>query len=220
MSIHTKGYESRGKTIEPKTTFVGLTLCEREENYYDDSDGYSHVYDTDTHSIDRYGTWTTRACSMTQPGIVDAYEDDNPWKDEMRQAHIDRLVKFWFMAQETEYRHQYHAASIVEKGDYVIVVRGRKVVKGTEGVIFWMKDDEYSYNYHSKECDKQRIGIKDDMGEVHWTTDNNVVVMDPDLPDIADYIGETEYRAELAELTLRQLHGMLCSKSSRLAHFG
>ena len=225
MSIHTSEYttyrDGEQVTVPAKVTFVGLTLCEREENYYDDSDGYSHVYDPNLDKVVRVGTWTTRAQSMTAPGKVDAYDEDSPYYEDMRQAHIRQLMDIWYLDQKHQYTSDKTNASNVTKGEYVVVVKGRKVAKGTEGVVFWTKPDEYSYNYYTKDYDKQRIGIRDAEGEAHWTTDNNVVVLDPDLPDPADYIGEevrAEMLAKLEGLTLKQLHGTLCQYSSRLAY--
>ena len=210
MSIRTIAYGDNPEKVE----YIGTTLCEREENYYDDSDGYSHVYDEGV--IRRIGTWTTRAYSLVQPGHVDAYDEDAPLYAEMKQAHIDALVRLWLLNQSAEYDHALYVARQPKRGDRVSVVRGRKVAKGTEGILFWSKPDEYSYNYATKQCDRNRIGIKDDEGNAHWTTDNNVEVIDPDVPDPADYIGEVEYREQLADLTLQRLHGMFCGATTRL----
>ena len=56
-----------------------------------------------------------------------------------------------------------------EQGDMVIVVRGKKVEHGTQGVLFWMKEQEYSGRRVT------RIGIKDETGTPHWTYLKNVV---------------------------------------------
>jgi len=54
------------------------------------------------------------------------------------------------------------------KGDMVRVVRGRKVPHGTEGVLFWMKEQAYDGKT------VVRIGVKDSEGEAHWTYLKNV----------------------------------------------
>lgn len=210
MSIYREAYRD-----EPEAyTYVGLTLCDREHNWYDDSDGYSHVYDTDTHEIIKMGTWTTRAYSLYHPGKVDAYDEDSPWYDEMRQAHIDVLTKLWLLEQKHKYENDCREARKVNKGEYVVVVKGRKVPIGTEGVVFWMKESNYGY-YDSGNF---RIGIDTGDGNVEWTYSDNVVVLDPDMPDPADYIGEVEWRDKLAGYDLKKLHSTYCAYTSSLRY--
>ena len=64
-----------------------------------------------------------------------------------------------------------HAARIergdMEKGQTVTVVKGRKVPKGTTGVVFWVGEDSYG---------KGRIGFKGTDGETYWTATSNVEV--------------------------------------------
>lgn len=57
----------------------------------------------------------------------------------------------------------------------VKVIKGRKVPKGTEGVVFWMGSycnslfgDPWGINT------TYRCGIKDDDGKVHWTSLDNI----------------------------------------------
>lgn len=50
------------------------------------------------------------------------------------------------------------------KGDWVVVYKGRKVPKGTEGTVIWTGDKGWGL----------RVGIKDDAGTVHWTAATNV----------------------------------------------
>ena len=58
-----------------------------------------------------------------------------------------------------------------KKGDRAVVVKGRKVPKGTVGVIIWEGSNQYG----------PRIGLKDDDGKVHWTATSNVEVAFPGL---------------------------------------
>lgn len=53
----------------------------------------------------------------------------------------------------------------IVKGQTVTVVRGRKVPKGTTGVVFWTGFDAY---------DKPKIGFRDAAGTTHWTATSNV----------------------------------------------
>lgn len=55
----------------------------------------------------------------------------------------------------------------ITKGQTVTVVKGRKVAKGTTGVVFWIGEDSYG---------KGRIGFKGDDGETYWTAISNVEV--------------------------------------------
>ena len=57
------------------------------------------------------------------------------------------------------------ACLTVRKGQRCRVVAGRKVAKGTEGVIFYTREQEWGI----------RIGFEDDNGKAHWTYLKNVV---------------------------------------------
>ena len=60
----------------------------------------------------------------------------------------------------------------------VKVVKGRKVPKGTEGTCFWMGSyDNSKYGDPWGIYTNVRIGIKDDAGEVYWTSVENVEVI-------------------------------------------
>jgi hypothetical protein len=53
----------------------------------------------------------------------------------------------------------------IVKDQTVVVVKGRKVPKGTTGVVMWTGVDAY---------DKPRIGFRDAAGQTHWTAASNV----------------------------------------------
>lgn len=57
-------------------------------------------------------------------------------------------------------------AKRIAKGRTVVVVRGRKVAKGTTGTVIWYADGVYG----------PRVGLKDDAGTVHFTAAKNVEV--------------------------------------------
>jgi len=65
-------------------------------------------------------------------------------------------------ALETRLAARYTDVEIT-KGMTVEVYKGRKVPKGTEGVVFWLGAGNYGY----------RVGLKDDAGETHWTALDN-----------------------------------------------
>lgn len=55
-----------------------------------------------------------------------------------------------------------------DKGSYVKVLKGRKVKIGTEGVVVGFHDNAWG----------RKCGIKDNTGTVHWTSTDNVCVID------------------------------------------
>ena len=62
------------------------------------------------------------------------------------------------------------AAKSVAKGKTVVVVKGRKVPKGTTGEVFWIGEGDFGF----------RAGLKDAAGTVHWTANSNLEVVNPD----------------------------------------
>lgn len=57
------------------------------------------------------------------------------------------------------------ASGEIVKDQTVVVVKGRKVPKGTTGRVFWIGVDAY---------DKPKIGFLDAAGQKHWTAASNV----------------------------------------------
>lgn len=105
------------------------------------------------------------------------------------KREADRMKAEWERATD---RLVAYAAKI-ERGKEVIVARGRKVPKGTTGIVFWLGEGKYGL----------RAGIKDAAGTVHWTAASNLDVVDP-----ADYIetvpekpSDAEFLARAAALT-------------------
>jgi hypothetical protein len=93
------------------------------------------------------------------PEMIQAYEDH---VDHLR---VEREAEYAArMTQEAEERAQAEALEPV-KGARVRVVKGRKVPKGTEGVVFWLGMDTYG----------MRLGLKDAEGQTHWTAASNVI---------------------------------------------
>lgn len=81
------------------------------------------------------------------------------WADRARAARIQ---------EEAEERYMQRT----KKGMPVRVVKGRKVPVGTEGWVCWSGEDQYS------RTGGYRIGIKDSNDEVHWTSADNVEVIE------------------------------------------
>lgn len=63
-------------------------------------------------------------------------------------------------------------------GKRVIVVKGRKVTKGTTGIVFWLKRyDNSKYGDPWGIYSNTRIGFKDDDGNVFFTSSGNVEIV-------------------------------------------
>ena len=86
----------------------------------------------------------------------------------------------------------------VQKGKRVRVVKGRKVPRGVEGMVFWIGDGNYG----------PRIGITDDQGTAHWLSMSNVVVL---LDGVAP-------QSDPAEGWVSYLKKARAEESAKLAH--
>jgi hypothetical protein len=75
-----------------------------------------------------------------------------------------------------EKRAAFEASILAEgrlvKGQEVVAVKGRKVAKGTTGIIFWVEiDNGFAYGDGSV----TRVGFKDADGNAHFTAATNVI---------------------------------------------
>lgn len=194
-----------------KTEYDGAVLCDREHNYYDDSDGYSHVWDAEKQTIAYKGTWTTRAGTNHAGTKVDAF--DGPYA-----MDILTFLRKWYLGvmqakRSSDYdKDKEDALFPAVKGKRVRVVKGRKVPKGTEGVVIWAQ--EQSYSYYDKGW---RIGIKDDNGDVHWTAASNAEVIDPDIPHPDDYETDAEIIERANTYDIYSLASQHCSYGAAMA---
>jgi hypothetical protein len=162
-----------------QTTHRGLVLGTYERNGYDDSDFIAVVWNPNAGKPEDIEYASTRGWSYpchaeidAPPGIMAAYQD---YLNEERDRQT-RLL-------------QAREASIPKVGKHVKVVRGRKVPLGTEGIIFWMKDQYFSprfrNGYRRNGPDSIKIGIaldetRDARGRyanVVWTYAANVEVL-------------------------------------------
>lgn len=64
-----------------------------------------------------------------------------------------------------------------QKYDKVRVVTGRKVPVGTEGEVFWISEP-LRYGQSRFATTTFKVGIKDEQGNVHWTYDKNVKLLE------------------------------------------
>jgi hypothetical protein len=112
--------------------YTGLVLSTRERNYYDDSDFYIVVWDHEQGKPKEVNTWTTR------------YPSDHIVKEERDATDdIEKLYGEYLAAERAkeEAAEARREAMRLSKGKDVVVVKGRKVAKGTEGRIFWLGDN-------------------------------------------------------------------------------
>ena len=162
-----------------ETTYEGAVLDTGEINGYDDSDFYAVVYDAATDSIKRVEYASTRGWTYPNGAAVDATPEVVAKAEQVAaRAHLARL--------ETE---EDAKVCSISKGDEVEVVKGRKVAKGTVGVIFWIGPSRYGNG--------MRVGLKDAAGETHWTAASNLKLTE------AEVARHTEKRAPRATLEAR-----------------
>lgn len=147
----------KGDALYMETTHIGLVLRLGEHNWHDDSDFYAVVWNAEKGEPEKIEYATTRGWSYpnsaredASPEVVAAW---TAWSEKMNAARVAAEAV-------TE-------AKALRRGKRVVVVKGRKVEKGTEGEVFWIGTDNWN---------KVRIGIRDNAGKVHWTAGSNVVV--------------------------------------------
>jgi len=186
--------------------FQHAVLCDREENGYDDSDGYSCVYDADTNTVRRQGTWTTRCQSSLNAGVVDAY--DGPLAEVIRQALVTQVSNILFREQLRDFSDAVREAGTPVVGTLVHVVKGRKVPLGTVGTVerVWVGD----FGATRGRVTTTRLLLS--TGD--WIDAKNVVVDGDDMPDPEDYIDAAGAQEQAASMTLPQLHSVFCAYNS------
>ena len=162
-----------------ETTHIGLVLSLGEHNFYDDSDFYATVWNPEAKKPEEIDYGTTRAWTYPNHAKVDATPEVVAAYEEYRQNEAKKLM----VAREERLAKQ------IVKGKKVRVIRGRKVAIGTEGVVFWMKAQNFTprfrNGYNPSEPDTIKIGIalddqKDERGRnvnVAWTYAKNVEVI-------------------------------------------
>lgn len=148
-----------------EVSYEGAVLSTGEHNYHDDSDFFARVWDGEKVIEVQYAT--TRGWTYANSAEVDATPEVQAAAAEyLRKQAVERLL-----AQSAA------EARTVEKGKTVVVVKGRKVPIGTEGVVFWKGIDKFKSNHY---VTAYRIGFKDADGETHWTAESNVEVIAPE----------------------------------------
>jgi len=130
----------------------GLVLELTIKDWWDDWDHIAIVWNEENQAPERIMYATTRGWTGGNYAAVDA-------SDELQEKY--RKYQAEKRAEERKKNPQ--------KGDQVVVTKGRKVPIGVEGEMFWMKEQ----NYSGKKV--VRIGVKDSEGSVHWTYLKNVM---------------------------------------------
>lgn len=130
-----------------------------------------------TLSVAEFGT-SAHATVDATPEVVAAYE---VWKAEQDRLSQEAAERAYQAQREEEARE---ACLSFDKGDRVKVFKGRKVAKGTTGVVIWKGHGDWGL----------RVGIKDDAGTVHWTARDNVckVTDKPEGMSWVDYLNKQE----------------------------
>lgn len=150
----------------------GCVITTRERNYRDDSDFYAVVWDEEKQEVRSFEYATTRFYTYDN----DAHTDATP--------EILAKAQKWSYAQTRKRVFDAYLGSLkkVEKGDKVRVLRGRKAPIGTEGIVFWV-GEENTYGGYSRwsQTKSTKIGIatsdkrneKGQYTDVVWTYSQN-----------------------------------------------
>ena len=102
---------------------------------------------------------------------VDAVQQYDEGVGRWKQPHYCSPTMIPLYAAALAEREKVRAAAVangeIAKGQTVEVFKGRKVPKGTTGVIFWVSPDEDGYGV-------TKVGLKTEAGEPHFTNIANV----------------------------------------------
>jgi hypothetical protein len=141
-------------------THVGLCLFEREYNGYHDSDFYMVVWNAEAGKPESIEFATTRF------GCGSAFQSRRDATPEVEAAYA--AYKARIDAANVWARLVDDAKRLAVRKD-VVVVKGRKVAKGSTGRVFWMGDSAYG----------TRVGLELTTGEKVFTAATNVEVVIP-----------------------------------------
>jgi hypothetical protein len=125
-----------------------------------------------THECDKCGALVTKAISKagkTYTANVSLWTGDMGGMKEILSGHTcceDDIVRYAKLTKSNLDN------GLLVKGQEVIAVKGRKVAKGTTGVIFWVElDNGFAYGDNKV----TRVGFKDAEGNAHFTAATNVI---------------------------------------------
>ena len=131
---------------EAKVEYEGCVLDTWEHNGYHDSDWYALVWDRDAQELKQIEYDTTRAAG-------------GGWAKIDATAEVLKEVYRYYKKAVTEHFDKVENPALAKKigkGDVVVIVKGRKVPKGTQAKVFWVGT---CYNPYSR-SNEERIGIE------------------------------------------------------------
>ena len=133
---------------EPDVQYEGCVIGTYEHNGYHDSDFYAVVWDEEKQAVTEVEYDTTR-CGGGGRAEIDATDEV------LRKVYqyYKRMGRSRFDGYSNE-----EQAKQFGKGDMVVVIRGRKIPKGTVGKVFWIGDCYNQYSYRTE----KRVGIEVD----------------------------------------------------------
>lgn len=179
-------------TIETKSdydrNFAGCVLGVSERNGYHDSDFFATVWDEEQGCVRTIEDGTTRFYAPSKYSRADATNEvrtkaRNWWASTVGP----RTARATLMGQRVR----------IDVGAEVEVVKGKKVAKGTKGIVCWMGEDAfyrrpyYSNGLNMYDPRKYRVGIKLSDGSKVFTSLANVMklnVIEPTDAEISDWI--------------------------------
>lgn len=133
---------------KPDVRYEGCVIGTYEHNGYEDSDFYAICWDDKKQAVVDVEYDTTR-CGGGGYAEIDA-------TDEVLQKvyrYYRKLGRSLF-----DNRTNIEQAKAFGKGDTVVVIRGRKIPKGTVGKVFWIGDCYNQFSYRTE----KRVGIEVD----------------------------------------------------------
>jgi hypothetical protein len=177
---NTDTYTIDGRELVREISYVGCVLELREENGYNDSDFYARVWDHAEGKSKEIMYATTRGWTYANHAVKDATDEVKA----LYKAEQERL------AAERKARHDAELAKMPSKGKTVKVIAGRKLPKGTQGVVFWIGLDSFKEARAARyrtgwECllgftydaEKYRVGIQLANGEKVFVAANQVEIV-------------------------------------------
>lgn len=136
---------------------IGVCFEKTEHMYYDGMLAeYTHYYDVENNKVVKvqtgyYGADGSNMCDYHGATIDLTMENARV----MIKKYIKPLALSAYAGSVEKFKKELH------KGNLVEVVRGRKVTKGTMGIVFWIGE---KYNQYSR-CNEVIVGIKKDPND-------------------------------------------------------
>jgi hypothetical protein len=155
---------------QPAISHEGAVLGTYERNMRDDSDFHAIYWNPEKQEPGDTIYATTRGWTYENHATVDATPEVWTEFHEFLAGRLKALIldRVW------------REARTIEIGKEVVVIKGRKITRGTIGRVVWQGMDSYNPK-------KKRIGIETPDGEKLFTAASNVEIDSEYLPDYVDY---------------------------------